>query len=121
MVDTTEYKNPVRLGLIAELKKAARAEDARLWGCVAESLSKSRKNRPEVNIHSINNNTSKGDVVVVPGKVIGSGRLSHNVDVAAFKFTEGAREEITKAGGRVLTIEELIKENSTGSGVKILS
>jgi large subunit ribosomal protein L18e len=121
MVETVGYRNPVRLHLVKELERAAKKEDARIWSAVAGALSKSRKNRPEVNVYRLNKNTSDGDVVVVPGSVVGSGKLTHKVVVAAFKFTEGARNEILSAGGKVLSIPELIKENSKGSGVRIIS
>jgi len=121
MVATTNYRNPERTGLVKELEKAASKEEAGIWKAVAEALSRSRKNRPEVNIYRINKHTQDGDVVVVPGNVIGSGKLAHKVDVAAFKFTEGAKKEIISSGGKVLTIPELIRENARGSGVKILS
>ncbi len=117
---TTEFKNPVRVGLITELKKAAKKEDAGVWETIASLLSQSRSRRPEINIQKINNYSSDGDTVVVPGKVLGVGKLDHKVVVAAFGFTEGARKEIEGAGGRVLSIMELVKENSKGSGVKII-
>jgi len=117
---TTEYEDPGRVRLIRELKKAAKKKSARIWDTVAARLSKSRCNRSEVNLSRINLHTEKGDTVVVPGKVLGAGRLDHSVDVAAYKFTEGAREEIKKAGGQVLSISELVKKNNRGSGVKFM-
>ena len=121
MVETTEYKNPLRVVLIRQLEKAAKTEDVSIWGNVAEALGKSRKNRAQVNIYRINKNTKEGDLIVVPGKVIGSGRLNHKVGVAAFNFTDGAKKEILAAGGEALSIPELIAKNSKGSGVKIIS
>ncbi|MFH1788756.1 MAG: 50S ribosomal protein L18e [Candidatus Altiarchaeota archaeon] len=121
MVGTTEYKNPQRVGLVRELEKSARKEGAGVWKDVAEALSKSRKNRPSVNMYRLNKNTSDGETVVVPGTVIGSGRLNHKIEVAAFKFTEGARKQIIAAGGKTTSIPELIKKNSKGSGIKIIS
>ncbi|RMF89481.1 MAG: 50S ribosomal protein L18e, partial [Methanobacteriota archaeon] len=65
--------------------------------------------------------TEKGDVVAVPGKVLGSGTIAHPLTVAACSFTASAREKITAAGGRCLSIEELVKENPKGSGVRIFA
>ncbi len=121
MVRTNEFKNPIRLGLIEELEKAARKEDARIWKRVAQALAKSRKNRAQVNLYRINKNTSDGDVIVVPGNVMGSGKISHKVDVYAFKFTNSARKEIISAGGKAQAIPELLKANSKGSGVRIIN
>jgi large subunit ribosomal protein L18e len=121
MVRTTEFKNPLRLSLITELEKAAKKEEAGIWKTVSDALARSRKSRAQINLYRINKNTLEGDVVVVPGKVMGSGKLTHKVDVAAFNFTEGAKKEIVAAGGKVLSIPELIKKNAKGSGVKVMS
>lgn len=120
MVGTTEYKNPQRVGLVRELEKTARKEGAGLWKDVAKALANSRKTRPAVNIYRLDKNTSDGEVIVVPGAVIGSGKLNHKLEVAAFKFTEGARAQIIAAGGTATTIPELVKKNVKGSGVRII-
>lgn len=108
------------MGVIKDLRMAAKAEEAAIWDAVANGLSRARKNRSEVNIYKINKFTSKDDRVIVPGKVLGSGKLNHRVDVAAFQFTLKAKEEIEGTGGSALSIQELIKKNSKGSGVKII-
>ena len=40
--------------------------------------------------------------------------------VAAYSVSTGARSKIEAAGGRVLTIRELMDENPKGKGVRIL-
>jgi large subunit ribosomal protein L18e len=40
--------------------------------------------------------------------------------VAALYFSETARKKITEAGGRILSLEELMIENSKGSNIKIM-
>jgi len=102
------------------LRKKARENKAPIWRRVAELLEKPTRMRPEVNISKINRHTREGDVVVVPGKVLGSGRLTHRVIVAAYAFSERAREKILEAGGEVLTIPQLIERNPRGSGVRII-
>jgi large subunit ribosomal protein L18e len=42
------------------------------------------------------------------------------VDVAAFSFTEGAEKKIKAAGGRVMSILELVKTNPRGSKLKLM-
>ncbi|MEM1508877.1 MAG: 50S ribosomal protein L18e [Thermofilaceae archaeon] len=106
--------------LIGYLRKKARENEAPIWYTVAENLEKPARIRPEVNVSRINRYTSPGDIVVVPGKVLGSGVLKHQVVIAAFSFTKKAREKIENAGGKVLTIPQLIKENPRGKGVRIV-
>ncbi len=62
----------------------------------------------------------KGETVVVPGKVLGDGSLDHKLEIAAFKFTQSAKEKIKKAGGKFMSISELIKKNPKGSNVRII-
>ncbi|MFC2163328.1 50S ribosomal protein L18e [Candidatus Altiarchaeota archaeon] len=120
MVHTVEYKNPGRLELIQQLKKAGSSQKAGVWISAANELSRVRKNRREVNLHKIEKYTSAGDVVIVPGKVLGDGSLKHKVSVAAYKFTQGAQDKITAAGGSVMSISELLEKNPNGSKVKLM-
>ena len=50
-------------------------------------LSKSRSHRAEVNVGKIGKLTKKGDTIVVPGKVLGTGAIDHSVTVAAEKYS----------------------------------
>ncbi len=105
---------------IRELRRIANKEKARIWKAVAEKLEAPRRRRVAVNVSRINRHTSPGDVVVVPGKVLGAGNIDHPVTVAAVAFSKQAAEKIRKAGGKVLHILDLIKENPKGSKVKII-
>ena len=120
MVRSVDFKDPSRVELIKAVEKTAHKEDSDLWAVVADELSRVRKNRREVNVYKINKYSSNGDVVVVPGKVLGDGMLEHKVVVAAFKFTQGARKKIVDAGGEPMSISDLLKKNPKGSKVKLL-
>jgi len=111
-------ENPELRNLIKELKR--KAGGAKIWRDIAERLSKPRSRRAEVNVSRINRYTSGGEVIVVPGKVLGAGKIDHPVTIAAFAFSKTAREKILNAGGECLTILELFKRNPKGSGVKIM-
>jgi large subunit ribosomal protein L18e len=52
--------------------------------------------------------------------LLGSGELSANHTIAAYSVSNGAREKIEAAGGRVVTYSELMNENPSGKGVVIL-
>ncbi|MCD6414850.1 MAG: 50S ribosomal protein L18e [Candidatus Diapherotrites archaeon] len=66
----------------------------------------------EVNIWEINKHTKKGEVIVVPGKVLGDGVLEHPIKIAAKAFSESAKEKIVKAGGKIITLEEAKKSKA---------
>jgi len=112
--------NPELMDLIRFLKKAAREHNAKIWRDLAKRLSTSRRRRVAVNLSQINRYTEKGNFVAVPGKVLGSGNLDHPVKVAAFCFSEKAREKILKKRGSCLTFYQLVKRNPKGSNVKIM-
>jgi len=87
---------------------------------VADRLSRSRRRSIAVNISRLNRYTKDGETVVVPGKVLGAGKMDHPVHVAAFAFSEGARLKILKAKGKCLSILELAEKNPKGTNVKII-
>lgn len=106
--------------LIRYLKKKSNEENVRIWKDIAWRLEKPRRQKAEVNVSKINRYTKEGDTVIVPGKVLGAGRIDHKVIVAAWSFSEEARNKILSAGGEALRIEELIERNPKGSGVIIM-
>lgn len=95
------------------------SQDAAIWRQVAEELGKVNRKRTEINISDIERNTEEGDTVVVPGKVLGAGRLTKEVTVVAFKASSGAKEEI-REDGEFMFIEDMVEENPEGEEVKIV-
>lgn len=87
---------------------------------MADRLSRSRQRRITVNVSRLNRYTKEGETVVVPGKVLGAGKMDHPIYVAAFAFSERARLKILKAKGKCLSILELVKRNPKGTNVKII-
>lgn len=94
-------------------------QEAPIWKEVAENLGKVNRKRPEVNISDIERTAEDGDTVVVPGKVLGSGYLTKDVTVAAFKASGSARQQINDKGDFKF-IEDLVEENPEGSEVRIV-
>jgi large subunit ribosomal protein L18e len=116
----TKSTNPELIQLIRFLKKQAREAQATIWLDVAKYLSKANRQRVAVNLSQINRHSEKKAVVVVPGKVLGSGALTHPVTVAAFGASEKAKEKLAAVKAQYLSIPELVKENPKGSNVKII-
>ncbi len=108
------------LTLIQELYEASHKEDAPIWRDVARRLERSNRLHSEVNVGKIDRFASKNDRVVVPGKVLGSGDLTKPVHVAAWRFSNQAREKIEAAGGKALTIPEMVSDVPKGSGVRLM-
>lgn len=107
-------RNPELVDTIITSKKNEK------WFKVSEILASPRKNRIEKNLELINKDSKDGEIIVVPGKVLSMGEINKKVKIVAVGFSRGAKEKILKAGGKVSTIFEEIKENPDAKGVKIL-
>jgi large subunit ribosomal protein L18e len=51
---------------------------------------------------------------------LGSGSLSKKLTVAAYDFSESAKKKIAAAGGKHLTIPEMVKKHPDGAGIRIM-
>jgi large subunit ribosomal protein L18e len=120
MAKRTGPTNVYMRKLVTELRKAAKKENAPIWEDVAEKLAKPSRQQAEVNLSGINRHAAKGETVVVPGVVLGDGKLDKPVNVAAWRFSFAAIEKITKAKGKAMTIMELVEKNPKGSKVRIM-
>ncbi len=114
-------ENTQRINLIRLLRKRAREHKAGVWRAVSELLGKPKRRRVAVNLSQLNRYTAEGEVVVIPGKTLSTGLLSHTLTVASFSFSSRAREKIERAGGRCIGLEELLSENPSGKKVKVIT
>jgi large subunit ribosomal protein L18e len=112
--------NPQINQLIQILKEKGYQEESALWRDLARRLEKPTRKRAEVNISRINRHSSPDETVLVPGKVLGSGALDHNVQVAAMDFSQLAAEKIIDAGGECMEIAHLLEKNPQGNGIRII-
>ena len=115
----TRKTNPRIVSLILTLKERANGNSAPIWKDIAKRLEVPSRNYAAVNISKINRHTADDDVLLIPGKVLGAGLLDHPVTVAALTFSESAAEKITEAGGKCLSLEEMMETNPKGSGIRI--
>ncbi len=113
-------ENPELMELIRALKNKARENNAKIWKDIAMRLESPSSNYAEVNVSRIQRYARDGEVLVVPGKLLGSGTLDKKVTVAAWKFSKKAEEKVKNAGGRVISISQLMMENPKGSNVRIM-
>ncbi|MBW2967749.1 50S ribosomal protein L18e [Candidatus Woesearchaeota archaeon] len=112
--------NPQLSTLIVELKKKAIEDNTALWKRIASDLERPARNRRAVNLSRINRFTKENEMVLVPGKVLGSGFISHKVTVAAFDFSAGAVEKLKKQNCAVLSIRELMAKNPKAADIRII-
>ena len=117
---TTGPTNPVLLELIQSLKEASLQQKAKLWNRVASDLERPTRNRRAVNLSRINKHAKENEIVVVPGKVLGSGVLEHKVTISAYQFSSGALDKINKVGAKAIPLAELLKSEPKGKKIKII-
>ncbi|MBS3151964.1 50S ribosomal protein L18e [Candidatus Woesearchaeota archaeon] len=105
--------------LIADLKSLSTKEKVKVWKAVARYLESPTRQRREVNLYKIDKYSKEGEFIVVPGKILSQGDLNKKVTVAAYRFSEKAKEKINKLGKAIL-IQQLMKDNPKGKKVRIL-
>ena len=106
--------------LIVMLEKASKKNRAKIWKYVAELIKRPRRKKVEVNLYKIERISKDGDTIIVPGKVLGIGKLDKNITLAALSYSKGALKNINKDKVKIIDIEELIKENPKGSNIRII-
>ena len=97
---------------------AAKKKDK--WLEVAGVISSSRRNSIGINLNELESKVKDGELVVIPGKILSQGELTKKVKIVALKFSEKAREKLSKAKISCSTILEEIKVNPEARGVRIL-
>lgn len=102
------------------LRAAFKKSKAPIWRAIQEELEGPRANRREINISRLAQITTADEVVVVPGKILGTGSLGHKLTVCAFSISEGAAKKIIGSGGNVVTFDGLINMRPDGKGVRII-
>jgi large subunit ribosomal protein L18e len=105
----------------------ARRTDSNFNKAVLKRLYQSRTNRPPISLSFINRQLThskehEGKTVVVVGTVTDDVRMLEvpKFSVAALRVTKTARERIEKAGGEVITLDQLALRAPKGSNTLLL-
>lgn len=106
--------------MVRELKTASTKNKAPIWLKLAQMVQGPSLTKRLVNIAKIGNVTKDNDVIIVPGKVLGTGNISHKVTLCSFSISTAAAKKIQDAGGKIITYSDMISKFPTGKGVKII-
>ncbi len=90
------------------------------WMKIAQIVSGSRRNYSSVNLKEIDRLSSEGDVIIVPGKVLGSGNINKKLKVCAISFSASAVEKLKSSRGEAIKLIEEIKKNPKAEGIKLI-
>jgi large subunit ribosomal protein L18e len=105
---------------LKELTAQLWASKAKVWKAVAKKLQGPTQNYSIVNVSKLDKCSKEGFILLVPGKVLGTGDLNQKIEVAAYKFSEGAKTKILAKGGKVHTLADVAKKNPEGKKVIII-
>jgi large subunit ribosomal protein L18e len=96
-----------------ELSKVGKNEkNAKLWDYVYKLASRPKRRRIAVNLSKLQKHAQSGDNVIVPGKVLGGGKLSKELNITAVEYSHDAEEKIKKANGKILGLQEMRKKEN---------
>ena len=112
--------NSLKENLIWTLRSAYKKNKASIWRVLEERLSASQSNKAEVNLDRLSLVTKEDEIVMIPGKVLGNGILSHKLTVCSFSISETAFKKISDIGGSIISVEELVTKYPKGTGVRII-
>jgi len=102
------------------LRRASKKNKAPIWRALERELSRPRRNRREVNVGALADKTADGQVIVVPGKVLGSGEIGHKLTLCAITISESATKKINACGGKLVTLSNLVEQYPDGKGVRVI-
>ena len=112
--------NQVVIQMAKELRGASKKNNAPIWLKLAELALKPSRSRRVINLGQLDKFVNDNDVVVVPGKVLGTGNISHKITLCSFSISTTGAKKVTQSGGKLVDFTHLIKNHPTGKGVKII-
>jgi len=107
--------------LLVVLVNRLKMEKKPFWKRIAQMLERPRRRMVTVNLSKIEKYGKEGTMVVVPGKVLGDGRITKKMTIAAFKFSESARKMIEQNGGKIISISEVVENKIEPKNILLLS
>jgi len=102
------------------LRRASKKNKAPIWRALERELTRPRRNRREVNVGALADKTDDGQVIVVPGKVLGSGEIGHKLTLCAITISESATKKIIACGGKLVSLSNLVEQYPDGKGVRVI-
>ena len=112
--------NQIVLHMVKELKQASKKNKAPIWAKLANLALKSSSSMRVVNLTRIDKVTKKDDILFVPGKVLGTGNISHKITLCSFSISTTAAKKIIESGGEIIRSSDMIQKYPTGKGVILI-
>lgn len=95
---------------LTELDNASKGEHyVALWKRVRGLVAVPARRRASVNLYKLEKHSKQGDNVIVPGKVLSTGSISHGVNIAAIEFSSSALARLKEANCKIVPLKEMLK------------
>lgn len=120
MAKRTYPQNPAILDTAKVLKDIYIKDLKPIWKRVYDLIMKPTRKRIVVNLSRIEKNTNDNDIIIVPGKLLGTGTLTKKITIAPLMISQTAIEKIETNGSKVVSIVDLAKKNPNGTKIKII-
>ncbi|MCL5430576.1 MAG: 50S ribosomal protein L18e [Candidatus Marsarchaeota archaeon] len=105
---TTE-KNTISEWLAVSQSAAKGERYANFFKRVNRLLQKPARQRAAVTITKLNRHTKEGDNVLIPRKVLSTGKMDHKISIAALEYSTTALKELKGSGCEILDIKDMAK------------
>jgi large subunit ribosomal protein L18e len=112
--------NPILRKTLVLLERTGRRKKAPIWTVASELLRRPSSSSVEVNLSRIGRIADEGEVLLVPGKVLGFGTIDKKLTVGAFAFSASAKDKIVAKGGTAISLEDLVRQFPDGRGVRLV-
>jgi len=106
--------------LIQELKRQAHKNNARIWKDVAQRLEKPSSSWAKINVGKLSPLIENGEVILIPGKLLGMGKFDKKVTIISMKSSKSAVEKVNKSGGKFMDLDEAMSKYPKGSKIRIM-
>lgn len=97
------------------------AKKNKSWLPVANKVSTPRRKQFSINLDQIDKQTKDNDVIVIPGKVLGTGEINKKIKIVALSYSESAKKKLEKSGVKFHFINEEIKNNPNAKNIKVIN
>ena len=87
---------------------------------VAKVLSGPTRRFQKIDLERLEREVKDGEIIFVPGKVLGEGQMKKKLTVAAYKFSDSAKKTISGCGGKTLTLNELVESKTDPKNILLI-
>jgi large subunit ribosomal protein L18e len=113
-----DLKNLQTQKLIENLYKLSKDKKKEIYAIVAKVLESSTRLQPSKNLFNLQkmNYISEGDIVVIPGKLLGTGNLEKKITIYCLNASESAKKKFKN----IKSLKDFCKDNIDYKKLKLI-